>query len=302
MGLLGRLLSALFALLGAAAGWAQTPAAALRAAAAQATPLEFPAEAGAVSFFSSARMAIYKPEGAGPFPALVLAHQCGGLGVGGGRSNVSMVEWAKRAVAHGYVAFLVDSLGPRNVDTVCYGPKNGVNFVTGVNDVLRAAVHLRKFDFVDPRRVALAGYSWGAMVAVLASSRSWSEALAPGERFAAAVAFYPGCFTLRPPGRPPYEIVQPDIDRPLLVLMGGLDTETPPQECLSRLEPLKAQAAPVEWHLYPEATHCWDCGHLHGLSKVDFRGASVRYYYDAAITEDSERRLFEFLERVFSAR
>jgi dienelactone hydrolase len=95
-----------------------------------------------------------------------------------------------------------------------------VNFPRGVKDALQAAEHLRSFDFVDKKRIALAGYSWGAMVGVLASSKRWGTTLAPLERFAAAVSFYPGCFTIKPPSGKPYEIVQPDIDRPLLVLMG----------------------------------------------------------------------------------
>jgi dienelactone hydrolase len=112
---------------------------------------------------------------------------------------VSMLNWAKEAVERGYVALLIDSLGPRSVDTVCMGPRGGVNFPRGVKDALQAADHLRKFDFVDKKRIALAGYSWGAMVGVLASGRLWGTTLSPGERFAAVVSFYPGCFTIRPP-------------------------------------------------------------------------------------------------------
>ena len=41
----------------------------------------------------------------------------------------------------GYVALLVDSLGPRAVDTVCYGPKNGVNLFRGVKDAQQALRH-----------------------------------------------------------------------------------------------------------------------------------------------------------------
>lgn len=290
------------ALLWAAASPAQTATAeALRAAAGQAPALAFPAEPSSLSFFSSPQMALYKPEGAGPFPALVLLHQCGGLGSAGRWQNLAMLDWARKAVARGYVALLVDALGPRGVDSVCFGPKNGVNFATGLRDALQAARHLRGFDFVDGARVALAGYSWGAMVGVLASGRTWAEALGPGQRFAAAVSFYPGCFTVRPPGRTPYEIVQPDIDRPLLVLLGGRDTETPADECLSRLGPLRERGAPLEWQVYPEATHCWDCRNLHGYSKTDVRGNHVTYSYDSSITDDSERRMFEFLDRTMGA-
>jgi dienelactone hydrolase len=262
--------------------------------------LQFPAEPVAFSAIDRPQMALFKPAGAGPFPALVLVHQCGGLGTR--KPNESMLTWAKEAVARGYVALLIDSLGPRGVDTVCYGPKGGLVFARGVRDALQAAEHLQRFDFVDKKRIALAGYSWGAMVSVLASSARWSGNALPGVRFAAAVAFYPGCFTIRPPTAAAYEIVQPDIDRPLLVLAGGQDTETPAEECVAKLGEAKASGAPVEWYVYPQATHCWDCRHLDGFSKTDVRGNSVTYRYSMDYTTDSLQRMFQFLDRAMPSR
>ena len=52
----------------------------LLAGASRAKDLEFPAKPSRLSFFSTPEMALYKPDGPGPFPALVLHHQCGGLG------------------------------------------------------------------------------------------------------------------------------------------------------------------------------------------------------------------------------
>ena len=182
------------------------------------------------------------------------------------------------------------------------GTQGGVNYPRGVRDALQAAEHLRKFDFVDKDRIALAGYSWGAMVAALASNARWGTSLAAGGRFAAAASFYPGCFTIRPPAGNPYEIIRADIDRPLLVMMGEGDTETPPAECVPKLEAAKSSGAPVQWHVYPEATHCWDCRNLDGYSKTDFRGNRVIYRYDDGVTVDSEKRLFEFLEKSFAMR
>ena len=294
----GLLLALLFK---AAVVLAQTPAERVRAAASQAKDLEFPDEPSRLSFFSSPQMALYKPEGAGPFPALVLVHQCGGLRSGRWQ-NDSILDWAKQAVARGYVALLIDSLGPRGVDTVCMGVKGGVNVMRGVRDALQAAEHLRKFDYVDKQRIALAGYSWGAMIGVLASSKLVGSALAAGERFAAVVSFYPGCFTIRPPNTAPFLIVNPDIDRPLLVLMGGKDNETPPAECVPRLEQARAAGAPVEWHVYPGITHCWDCENLHLFTKVDWRGNQVVYFYDKSTTRDSAQRMFDFLQRNLTAR
>jgi dienelactone hydrolase len=280
---------------GSSAALAQVTAERLLSASSMAKDLEFPAEPSRLSFFSSPGMALYKPDGQGPFPALVLGHQCGGL-ANAKWQNESMLAWAKEAVAHGYVALMVDSLGPRNVDSVCMGARGGVNFARGVRDALQAAEHLRKLAFVDKNRIAFAGYSWGAMVGLLASSKQWKAALAPGGAFGAVVSFYPGCFTR------PYDIVNADIDQPVLVLMGEKDVETPPTECVPKLEAARAAGAPVEWHVYPGLTHCWDCENLNAFSKVDFRGNHVVYYYDKGSTQDSARRMFDFLQRSLTTR
>ena len=81
----------------------------------QAPDLEFPAQPSSLSSFDAPRMAIFKPQGDGPFPGLVLFHQCAGLGIGR-RPNQSMLNWAREAVSQGYAVLLIDSLGPRGVE------------------------------------------------------------------------------------------------------------------------------------------------------------------------------------------
>jgi dienelactone hydrolase len=279
----------------AMAAHAQLDTQALKGAAARAGDLTFPDKVSSFGAFTTPSMALYKPEGTGPFPAIVLQHQCGGLG-NSRWQNQSMLEWAKTAVKHGYVALLIDSLGPRNVDTVCMGPKGDINFMRGARDALQAAAYLSKRDFVDRARIAHAGYSWGAMVGLSLSGKHWGDSLGDGTRFAAAVSFYPGCFTIKPRGGIPYELLNNDTDRPLLVLMGGQDNETPASDCVTKLQAIKVHGAPVQWHVYPDASHCWDCKNLHNFSKVDVRGNSITYRYDEASTQDAERRMFEFLD------
>jgi dienelactone hydrolase len=270
----------------------------MRGAASRAKDLTLPTQTSSFGIFHSPQMALYKPDGDGPFPALVLMHQCGGLrNASGSWQNQSMLLWAKKAVERGYVVLQLDALGPRGVDSVCFGLKGDVSFFRGAKDAFQAAEHLSKLPYVDAKRIGMAGSSWGAMVALTVSSKAWASALASGPRFAAAVSLYPGCPRISPPMGPSYDIAQLDIDRPHLTLMGELDNETPPSDCIPRLEAAKALGAPVEWHLYPATTHCWDCANLNNVSKVDARGNRVTYRYDKAVTSDSETRMFEFLAK-----
>jgi dienelactone hydrolase len=272
-------------------GAAIWPADAAYRAATLADDLTFPADAEPAAKLTSPRTALLKPAGEGPFPAIVIMHQCSG-------PKEAVVSWAHRAVARHYAVLLVDCLGPRGVLSVCYGPEAGVNLFRGARDALQAAEHLRRQPFVDADRVALVGFSWGAMVGLLADSPHYVKALRAGPGFTAVASFYPGCFRIFPPnGRPPLDTVNGDIANPLLVLMGEADSETPPSECLEKLEPLRKAGAPVEWHLYPQTTHCWDCEQFNGLSKIDIRGHHVEYRFRQDVTQDSENRLFAFLDR-----
>lgn len=116
--------------------------------------------------------------------------------------------------------------------------------------------------------------------------------------FDAIAAFYAPC-NAYPPTRDPYTMILRHNDRPLLVLMGGEDTEAPPAECIDHLKAEQEKGAPITWHLYPHATHCRDCSHLNGNQKMSYRGVKVIYRYDQKITEDSARRMFEFFDTVF---
>jgi dienelactone hydrolase len=252
--------------------------------------LKFPDEAQELSFFSPLTMAIYKPTGAGPFPAIVLVHTCGGL-------REELRDWTKLALGHGYVVFVIDSLSQRGVS-----PQQGCNAATwvspgrGAKDAFQAREHLRKFPFVDQDRVALVGFSWGAMVGLFVSSGAIASQLS-SSRYAAVVGLYPICYF---PGRgqfPKVEWLRPEVDKPLLVLMGEQDNEAPPDECVPRLEKLAQKGAPVEWHVFPATTHCWDCSSLDNYSKTNFLGDRVVYHYDKKVTQDSAERTFAFLAK-----
>lgn len=248
--------------------------------------LTFPSEASELSLSSRLQMAIYKPAGEGPFPAVVILPSCGGL-------RPEILDWAKKTVAHGYVAFVVDPVTSRG-QPVCV-PASPSNHYRGTKDAFQALAHLRRFPFVDQERIGLLGFSWGAMVALLASSQTFADLFSPSQRYVAAVGFYPLCHVDPMQGRPAVDFVRPDHDRPALILLAGQDVEAPAADCLSLLKAQAEKGQQVEWHIYPGATHCWDCSSLDNYSKTDFRGVRVTYRYNKELTEDATQRVSEYL-------
>jgi dienelactone hydrolase len=253
--------------------------------------LTFPKEPGELSLFSPIAMGIWKPAGEGPFPAVILVHSCGGM-------KQQLGYWRKEAIKRGYVAFIIDAFTPRGSPNC--RPVPPIPMTRGVKDVLDAAAHLSTFPFVDKARVATMGFSWGAMAGMLAGSSAYVADVAPGQnRLAATVGLYPACY-IGPFGKfLGNEYLRPDLATPTLLLLGERDTETPADECLSRVPVHKERGNPLEIHVLKEATHCWDCNdqHNHRWSPPWAGGRQVVYQYDSAITEQSVEYAFEFLGR-----
>ena len=78
--------------------------------------------------------------------------------------------------------------------------------------------------------------------------------------------------------------------------MASEDKEVPPADCLETLEEIrKKNKAPIVWHTYEGATHCWDCRAQSGTVRTaHHNGATSRYTYSEKFTKDSEKRVIDF--------
>src|ERR1051325_1257864 len=103
-----------------------------------------------------------RPDGPGPFPAVVILHDCSGLGP---RSSGAPGRWAKELVARGYLVMLPDSFTPRGVpDGVCITPPprgTDVSPDRRARDAFAALAQLRQRPDVDGTRVGIMGGSHG---------------------------------------------------------------------------------------------------------------------------------------------
>jgi dienelactone hydrolase len=207
------------------------------------------------------------PNGKGPFPAVVILHDCSGLGP---KSSGGPWRWAAQLTANGYVTIWPDSFSTRgHADGVCTDASPPViSFPQRADDAYAALAHLQTLPNVDARRVAVMGGSHGGSSTLATIVDAAANAKRNAPRFAAAIALYPGC------GR---TIGDWSVERakdarhkiagysgtfkplaPLLILTGELDDWTPAEPC-RRLATASQQAGhPVEIVVYPGAHHAFD--------------------------------------------
>jgi dienelactone hydrolase len=200
---------------------------------------------------------LYKPEGPGPFPAVVALHGCNGAVDEKGTVRELYGAWGERLSKDGYLVLLPDSFGSRGHGDLCAlsGSARPVQANREIpRDNIGALAYLRTRQDVKPNSIALLGQSFGASsVFFTIADDAKPKDLSPEQDFRAAIVFYPGCqpFLTREPKWKPRQ--------PLLFLMGEADNFTPPAPCKELLNAVAASGAPpIEAHWYPGAYHAFD--------------------------------------------
>lgn len=203
---------------------------------------------------------LYRPQGNGPFPAVVGMHGCGGLvshsrGLRAPVLEATFDDWAQRLQAAGYVVLLPDSYGPRGIREICSIKDREAVSRARPRDAYGALAWLQAQPYVAPKRIALLGWSHGGgtvMRSVEASSDARPAVLPRGD-FRAAVAFYPGCPNVRSRKGRAWRAALP-----LLVLIGAADDWTSPAACPRFAEAAAKRGEDVTLHMYPGAYHAFD--------------------------------------------
>jgi dienelactone hydrolase len=187
---------------------------------------------------------LFRPAGGGAAPAVAIFHGCGGPGQNTARMAGLLRDW-------GYVALVVDSFSSRGLTDMC-----GRNWPSQADaekragDIDAALQWLAGQNFVDPKRLAFMGYSYGGGVAMLrALSRQTADAV-PIAR--AAILLYPDCALADALG--PKLVVR----QPTLFAMGALDDWTPVPQCQAVIGRIVQGRDLVETHIYEGAHHSFD--------------------------------------------
>ncbi len=187
----------------------------------------------------------------GKRPAIVFQHGCGGPGANGKLSarHQAAMDWA---VVRGFVALHVDSLSPRGEKELCTQKFSArkINQTHRVADAYSALEFLASHPAVDSTRIALWGWSHGGS-SVLGAMRAPAPSSARA-RFAAAIAFYPGCSAYAQASRPYRPL------NPTLILIGEADDWTPAAPCKALAEAMTQAKQPLFIELYAGAYHGFD--------------------------------------------
>ena len=195
------------------------------------------------------------PPGAGPFPAVVLAHGCNG-------NRNTERAWGARLREWGYATLVLDSFSARGIQEVCTGAAR-LAPLQRVPDAYGALRLLARHPQVDASRVALMGFSHGGALTMLAAT-DWARArYAPAGQpaFRGFIPFYPNCGADFPE--------RYRVSAPVRIHAGEADDWTPAGPCVALVERLKAAGQDAEVRVYPGAHHAFDQarGH-HFLPKV----------------------------------
>lgn len=214
---------------------------------------------------------LIKPEGAGPFPAVVILHDCSGIGP---RSSGAPRRWAEELLPQGYVVLMPDSFTPRGFpDGTCTGgaETRNANGYARSADAYGALAALRKLPYVDGKRVGVMGGShggWTILASLVAPIQDGPLVEAKRNGFAAGIALYPRCDN--PYGT--WKVTRANGERgpvtgyggvyktvsPLLILSGELDDWTPAEPCRVMVETARKAGQPLEIRVYPGAHHSFD--------------------------------------------
>jgi dienelactone hydrolase len=223
--------------------------------------------------------ALFKPAGAGPFPAVVYIGGCPGL------ISPSEMTLEGTVIDHlltrGVATLIVDPFTPRNEKQgICPTMANlndktdaQIQYVTrGGNDALAAVKVLKTMPEIDPNHIFLLGYSYGAISSLFAT-----DAKTPGARdarIAGVIAFYPYC----------YDNIVPVS--PTLVLAGDKDDWTPVGMC----QAVKSEAG-FEVVVYPGVFHAFASPRG---QPIDFLGHHIVFDVKAAL--DAQQRADAFID------
>jgi carboxymethylenebutenolidase len=201
------------------------------------------------------------PTGAGPFPVVVLLHGAGPRGAG----DNDFEDWCTTLADHGYYAEFIEYY-TQTGETLTID-EMAKAMPTCIAEIHSGIDALKQNSAVDSKRVALMGYSLGAILSLTYG------ATYPGD--IAAIVEYYGLF--------PKELQDRAATMPPVLILHGTADRLVPVSAASDLDALLGkQGRPHEIKIYPGAQHAFN-----------FPDAPM---YDRSASDDAWDRAIKFLD------
>ncbi len=241
------------------------------------------------------------PAPSGKRPAVVILHH------GGGWEAQTTRQYADLLNANGYVTAEPVLFKSRPVGSHVMVPM-----------VFATLRHLASSPDVDPGKIGVIGLSAGAMQAIYGITDWATNKYGGGQRFATAMAFYPGCWVLKKYylndlGRwknpnYPEDFLKKFTGVPLTIMAAGKDDYDSQKATMcaeaAALMPDERQKALTQVHLFESASHGWDHGHTYSFQDpmaCEGRGCNNTNRSDPQTTDAAKtlllKRLGEELQR-----
>lgn len=239
------------------------------------------------------KVVIYKPEGAGPFPAVVGLHDCAGLRNPTGAIASKYQEWAQLLVKNGFIVLFPESYVSRGIGNQCSTRVRSVRTDRErVADANAARRWLEQQADVKVDRISLIGWSNGGNTVL------WT--IRPQHRrddkpdFRSAVALYPGCRRL--------ETTAWSTRVPTLILIGASDDAASSALCERMVTNAKGRSARIAIVVYPGAFHDFDHPNRPLQVRTDYAFSAdgsgrIHTGTNAAARADSLKRVPQWLAR-----
>jgi dipeptidyl aminopeptidase/acylaminoacyl peptidase len=187
---------------------------------------------------------LYRPSGAGPFPAIVFNH-------GSEKLPGPMGGQAQFYVPHGFVLFVPHRRGQgRSADAGTYigsippsSPAHVEEIVKQSDDVIAAVTYVASLAYVDPKRVAVVGCSYGGVESLLAAER--------GSGITSAIDFAGGAmmWASSPALQQRMKTAARAARVPVFFIQAQNDFDTAPSIALS--DEMKKSGKPTRVHIFP---------------------------------------------------